>query len=1168
MEGYYDNTIFHRLVPGFIIQGGDPTGTGMGGQSIWDEPFPDEFHSRLRYNRRGLVGMANSGKNDNNSQFFITLSSTPELQGKNTLFGRIVGDSIYNVLRMAEIEIDKNERPLYPPKIISTNVVLNPFEDIFPRITEKEKKKQIESLMLSELQNSKNNVKKNKTLLSFQDEEVDDNVSKTFKFKSSHDIGGDSNLSEQPAVITGVKRKQDPSDKIEKKEPSIDSVKKYKSPITNSLNLSSVELPEKKDSSDTKKTKIQEIQEQINVLKKDIRSMGKKKDESLNIEKKGKEKPLSYLEKERERYRTSEKAIIGGRGKSVKGREEKTLAKLLLFQSRISSKDCVEIEEKEEEEKDACELHGISGCFSCFDRLGEHNDLPEENNSDWFAKKLIFAKDKLGKDHTYSAKKAEEDFEIIDPRERKEKAIFEEKMKKKNNEISKSIMNKKHEKEREYLRNNTYSYDRENRTTGHRGERFSVLKGRPSLHQNYSLEKYQRFNSTCPNTIPRGPRHPYVSLYQHGRRRSKYSSFPHSSYFEKCSRLPLYQTRSHSSDFEYSPEQINKNTYELDRHWKNIDENGHKNEFSDHKPHLTPYNASIYKYYNQSFDFISSGSSKMNRISGESTYHKDAPKENELNRKRSFYERNIVKNQSQIEYEKNNNYDLKMPSSENLIVGLEKEIYLGKNKAKKRDIYEFHDSFCNPSLNSSSFLNRDSRKERSMFSENDSVSISTQNNIGSDKSSIFSDYITKNCNNEHNFDDCTFFPSEAQELEKIAVESQRDIDLTQRYQSIDLEDDFKNTSFTYAVKNDTISQNFSAQDDESLTQEDIYNKIQKIDEAILTCQNRLYEIENRKLQTIRLNDEFKKEVFPSAEKSPNFLSTDSFTHLETELFSRIYFENKEKAKQNHVKFSYFKLYNNSFYEYPFFKENELKHENFRPLLFLYISQKNKKIFEKNKILQSQYEKYQTEWESRIEKLDNIKKTKKSENERFKFLDTYLDSLPLRSFRRGQNLNYGDFVRSDADFEDIIAKLGAEDDRISRAAVIPPMVSDLSENVRYQYDDTNRMLRDPISSFHYPAQINIWTAEEHEIFKQLFIKYPQKNFGLIASNIPNKTISQCVLHYYRTKKQENYKNLVMSKNSDRAKRKGKNRSSKKLEKTKISLLAGLHPNMINDDVEDD
>lgn len=83
--------------------------------------------------------MANAGKNDNRSQFFITLDRTDELQNKHTIFGKVVGETLFNVLKIGELEIDENERPLYPPKITSTEVVWNPFDDIIPRITVAEK---------------------------------------------------------------------------------------------------------------------------------------------------------------------------------------------------------------------------------------------------------------------------------------------------------------------------------------------------------------------------------------------------------------------------------------------------------------------------------------------------------------------------------------------------------------------------------------------------------------------------------------------------------------------------------------------------------------------------------------------------------------------------------------------------------------------------------------------------------------------------------------------------------------------------------------------------------------------------------------------------------------------------------------------------------------------
>lgn len=140
LDGYYDNTLFHRLVPGFILQGGDPTGTGSGGASSFDNglPFQDEFHSRLKFNRRGLLGMANGGgKDDNASQFFLTLGKTEELNGRNTMFGRVeAGNTIFNLVKMGEADLTEEggERPLYPTMITGMEVLVNPFADMVKRV--------------------------------------------------------------------------------------------------------------------------------------------------------------------------------------------------------------------------------------------------------------------------------------------------------------------------------------------------------------------------------------------------------------------------------------------------------------------------------------------------------------------------------------------------------------------------------------------------------------------------------------------------------------------------------------------------------------------------------------------------------------------------------------------------------------------------------------------------------------------------------------------------------------------------------------------------------------------------------------------------------------------------------------------------------------------------
>ena len=114
-KGYYEGVIFHRVIDGFMIQGGDPTGTGYGGRSIWEVPFEDEFSPRLRFDRKGLLAMANTGPRSNGSQFFISLAPTEWLNDKHTIFGEVV-DGMDVVDLIGQVEIykigDKRDRPV------------------------------------------------------------------------------------------------------------------------------------------------------------------------------------------------------------------------------------------------------------------------------------------------------------------------------------------------------------------------------------------------------------------------------------------------------------------------------------------------------------------------------------------------------------------------------------------------------------------------------------------------------------------------------------------------------------------------------------------------------------------------------------------------------------------------------------------------------------------------------------------------------------------------------------------------------------------------------------------------------------------------------------------------------------------------------------------------
>jgi len=153
-KGYYDKTIFHRVISDFMIQGGDPEGNGTGGTSIWDHPFEDEFSQEL-FNLRGALSMANSGPNTNGSQFFIVQNKnmpkryikqmepagypkeiihaykqggTPWLDGRHTVFGQVI-DGMEVVDEIAKVKKDKMDKPLEDVVINTIDIDGSIFED-------------------------------------------------------------------------------------------------------------------------------------------------------------------------------------------------------------------------------------------------------------------------------------------------------------------------------------------------------------------------------------------------------------------------------------------------------------------------------------------------------------------------------------------------------------------------------------------------------------------------------------------------------------------------------------------------------------------------------------------------------------------------------------------------------------------------------------------------------------------------------------------------------------------------------------------------------------------------------------------------------------------------------------------------------------------------------
>ena len=116
-KGYYNGVIFHRVIKDFMIQGGDPTGTGRGGESIWGKPFKDECTPELKFDKLGLLAMANAGPSTNGSQFFITTVKTPWLNGRHTIFGKVIKG--YDIVeKIGSVPTSREGKPLKEQKIL------------------------------------------------------------------------------------------------------------------------------------------------------------------------------------------------------------------------------------------------------------------------------------------------------------------------------------------------------------------------------------------------------------------------------------------------------------------------------------------------------------------------------------------------------------------------------------------------------------------------------------------------------------------------------------------------------------------------------------------------------------------------------------------------------------------------------------------------------------------------------------------------------------------------------------------------------------------------------------------------------------------------------------------------------------------------------------------
>ncbi len=443
LDGYYNKTIFHRLVPGFVIQGGDPTGTGHGGEAIYPGgTFEDEFHSRLKFNRRGLLGMANGGgKNDNGSQFFLTLGETRELQDRHTMFGRIEGDTIYNLMKMGEADLEAvegSERPVYPTKVVGAEVLVNPFEDMMKREV------QVKGAWEENREAKRKGKKKGgKVLLSFGGDEGEEGVevpALNDKFNSKLVSANDGSKLARP-VEKAIRRRSSrsksptqrakpnpqlqlplPQDEEASRSPSSSPEPEQVGKVSTLLDRTNAQIADLKASmkrnihitpaADTRKKSALEQMIPDNAMR------GRKRKHGANGQAPADKDALAMINAFKAKLERAPKETEPSRSPMRADSSKQDL---------VNGRDKEPANGNDDEEAALCDLHFIANCQSCqaWDQhMGGDAEAPDDDSEGWMSHALSFEKDRLGKDLTWK-QKGEDELMVIDPRE-KEKTIRED----------------------------------------------------------------------------------------------------------------------------------------------------------------------------------------------------------------------------------------------------------------------------------------------------------------------------------------------------------------------------------------------------------------------------------------------------------------------------------------------------------------------------------------------------------------------------------------------------------------------------------------------------------------------------------------------------------------------------------------------------------------------
>ena len=443
LRGYYEQNVFHRIVKGFMVQTGDKTGTGKG--NGWEEgkKFKDEFHSRISFNKRGQVAMANEGKRDSNgSQFFITLEQCRHLDRKHTIFGKVAGQTFYNVQRIGECECE-GETPVGEPlpRIVRAEVVWNPFADIVAVVPEEkteEKKEQPKA--------KKKKQKANVGLLSFGDDEevVEDEderkekKAKKQKIASAHDVveeGSNKKFAKVDDEEYGNVLKKTEEETRENEKKAKDLEEKMKAKMREKREKVSGNGGEKSSLAMLSEMNVHISEEERKRIEKAKKAREKQAKAERKLEReRHKKNKLKKLGLGKALVTEDDKALMSNhevkraeaklRNRRVVDREKDTLAKLQKFNEKLHEGGENKNAESNKKARDG--FVGVSkfvpeGLYYMEDVDEDGNEIRKDDDSDdddkdWRAHSLKFDKDGGQSTAASHYLASADDYEVLDPR--------------------------------------------------------------------------------------------------------------------------------------------------------------------------------------------------------------------------------------------------------------------------------------------------------------------------------------------------------------------------------------------------------------------------------------------------------------------------------------------------------------------------------------------------------------------------------------------------------------------------------------------------------------------------------------------------------------------------------------------------------------------------------